>query len=188
MSNLKLDLVVYLGDPEGGAAAIPSAKVLEKIDEHKGKLSFSEGVYGAITFEKNGKQLADKKPDPAMSLVTGFVRTIPFVIDGEPEQALLSESELGFLFEPAGADMFVSYFVGDAYEPEEYLVERESIAVEAFADQVCGMGDRLVSIIKKVDPDLLKTDDYAKTMVELLDTAKSRLKSLKLERERGVRR
>ncbi|MCK6550674.1 hypothetical protein L6R52_32855 [Myxococcota bacterium] len=188
MSNLKLDFVVYLGDPDQGAPTLPSGKVLEKIEEHKSKLSFSDGVYAAITVEKNGRQLADKKPDPVMQLMTAFVRAIPFVIDGEPEQALLSESEFGFLFEPTGGELFLSYFAGDAYEPDEYLVEHESIGVEQFADQVCAMADRLVSIIKKVDPDLIVRDDYAKTFVEILDLAKSRLKSLRLERERGLRR
>lgn len=185
---LKLDFVVYLGDPEDGATALPSAKVIEKIDEHKGKLNFSEGVYGAITFDKNGKQIGEKKPDPAMSLITSFVRAIPFVIEGEPETALLSESEFGFMFEPSGDDILLSFYQGDAYEPDEYLVERETIPTEAFAEQVIGMGDRLVNIIKKVDPALLESDDYAKTLLEFLDMAKSKFRTFRLERERGVRR
>src|SRR5688572_11613180 len=101
MAGLKLDFVVYLGDPDDGATAIASSKVLDKIDEHKSKLNFAEGVYGAITIDKNGKQLGERRPDPVMSLITSFVKAIPFLIDGEPERVLLAESEYGFLFEPA---------------------------------------------------------------------------------------
>ena len=188
MAGLKLDFVVYLGDPDDGATAIASSKVLDKIDEHKSKLNFAEGVYGAITIEKNGKLLGDRRPDPAMSLITSFVKAIPFLIDGEPERVLLAESEYGFLFEPAGDDVLVSHFAGDVYEPDEYLIEREAIPLETFADQVIAMGDRLVKMIKVCEPALLDNDDYSKTLLELLDMARGRHRMLRLEREKGVRR
>jgi hypothetical protein len=188
MSNLKLDFVVYLGDPDEGAPTLASTKAIEKADEVQGKLNFGEGVYGAITIEKNGKQIADKKPDPILQLVTTFIRTIPYLIEGEPETALLTESEFGFLFEPSGDDILFSYFAGDAYDPDEYLVERETIALDSFAEQVIGMAERLVKLIKKCDPDLLSKDDYSKTLMEFLDTGKSAFRTFRLERERGVRR
>jgi hypothetical protein len=187
MSNLKLDFVVYLGDPDEGASSVSSHKAIEKAEEYKAQLKFHEGVYGAVTVEKNGKVLGEKKHDPVLQLVTSFIRSVPYIIDGEPETALLSESEYGFLFEPSGDDLILSCFAGDAYEPDEYLIEHEQMPLESFADQVVAMGERLVSLIKKVDATALK-DDYAKTLTEFLDTAKSALKTFKLERERGVRR
>jgi hypothetical protein len=188
MTNLKLDFIVYAGDPEEGAPAVLSTKAIQKFDEYKEKLKFGEGVYGAITVEKNGKAIGDRKNDPILPLVTSFVRSVPYIIDGEPETALLSESEYGFLFEPNGDDLLLSCFAGDAYDPDEYLIERESMPLESFADQVVSMGDRMISLIKKCDPQLLKNDDYSKTLVEFHDTAKSALKTFRLERERGVRR
>lgn len=187
MGNVKLDFVVFLGDPDEGAVALPSGKALDpKLDTSM--LNFSEGVYGAISIEKAGARLGELKPDPALTLVTSFVRTVPYVIDGEPETALLTESEFGFMFEPAGDEVLISFFAGDAYEPDEYLVEPEPMQVEAFADQVTAMADRLVALINKCNPDLITKDDYAKTLLEFLELAKSRSKTLRLERERGVRR
>jgi hypothetical protein len=188
MSNLKLDFVVYLGDPDEAAPTINSSKAIEKAAEHKDKLNFAAGVYGAIVVEKNGKPLAEKKPDPILPLVTSFVRTIPYIIDGEPETALLSESEFGFLFEPSGDDILLSHFAGDAYDPDEYLIERETVPLEMFAEQVVSMADRLLQLIKKCDPDLAAKDDYTKTLNEFLSTAKSAFRTFRLERERGVRR
>lgn len=185
---LKLDFVLYLGDPDTGPATVSSTKAAEKMDEHKDKLDFGAGVYGAITVEKAGKQIAEKKPDPVLSLVTSFVRAIPFVIEGEPETALLSESEYGFLFEPSGEDLLLSFFAGDAYEPDEYLVDHEAMPLDVFAEQVIGMGDRLVNLIKKKDAQLLQSDDYSKTLLEFLDMAKSKFRTFRLERERGLRR
>src|SRR5262245_264475 len=102
MSNVKLDFVVYLGDPDEDVPTVPSNQALAKAEEYKGKLSFDDGVYGAIDIAKNGKSLGERLPDPAIQLVTKFIRAVPFVIDGEPETALLSESEYGFMFEPSG--------------------------------------------------------------------------------------
>jgi hypothetical protein len=189
MSNLKVDFVVYLGDPDEGASTLPSAQAVQKSDDIKSKLSFGEGVYGAITIEKNGRALGDKLPDPAISLVTRFVRAVPFLIDGEPETALLSESEYGYMFEPSGDDVLISCYAGsDSVEPEEFLIEREPMPLESFADQSIAMCERLVQLIKKTEPEHLSKDDYAKTMLEFLDMAKQKFRTFRLERERGIRR
>lgn len=187
MSSLKLDFVVYLGDPDEGKT-IPSAEAIQKAaDEHKGVLSFSEGVYGAIAVTKAGKRIAELLPDPVIQLVTGFVRAVPFVLDGEPETSMLVESETGYMFEPSGDDILLSNFRGDAYEPDEYLIERETMPLDAFAEQSIAMGERVVQLIKKIDPKHMD-DDYTKTLTEFLDMAKSKFRTFRLERERGVRR
>src|SRR4029077_9709937 len=113
-------------------------------DQYKDQLKFAEGVRAAITVEKNGKQMGDRKNDPVIPLVTSFVRSVPYILDGEPETALLTESEYGFLFEPSGDDLLLSCFAGDAYEPDEYLIEHEAMPLESFADQSVAMGERMV--------------------------------------------
>lgn len=186
MSSLKVDFVVYLGDPDE-EKTIPSAEAIQKADEHKGALSFSEGVYGAIVVTKAGKRIGELQPDPVIQLVTGFVRAVPFVLDGEPETSMLVESETGYMFEPSGDDILFSNFRGDAYEPDEYMIERETQPLDAFAEQSIAMGDRVVQLIKKIDPGHLE-HDYSKTLTEFLDMAKSKFRTFRLERERGVRR
>lgn len=189
MSAVSLDFVVYVGDPENGAEAIPSVWLVKDAARYKEHLRFSDVVYGAITIKKGSTDLAEVKIDPILGLVTQFVRALPYVIDGEAETALLSESEHGFLFEPSsGDDMLLSFFAGDAYEPDEYLVEHESIKLEHFCEQVVGMAERLTALMKQGDPEHFDTDDYSKSFREFLEIGRAAFKTYKLERERGVRR
>lgn len=189
MSNVKLDLVIYLGDPEEGVPTIPIAQAVAKADEVKGKLSFAEGVYGAIELKKNNKLLGELKADPAIGLVAQFIKAIPFLIDGEPEQASLSESDFRFALEPQGDDVLLSFFEGDfAEEEEDFLIAPELVPLDLLANQMILAADGLLALIKKTDPDLLKNDDYIVSLIDLLDTAKKAFRDHKLRNERGVRR
>jgi hypothetical protein len=187
--TLSLDFVVYLGDPEQGAKAIDSATAVKDFEQHRQALRFDQAVYGAITVTKNGREVCDKKPDPILGLVTKFVRALPYIIDGEPETALLSESDHGFLFERSNEDVLVSFFRGnDAFAPDEYLIEQTATALDAFGQQVLTMGERMLELLKKWDPKQAEADDYGKSLVEFMDVSKTAFKSYRLEREKGVRR
>lgn len=186
MSGLELDFIVYLGDPDEGAEALTSTATLNDAEQHKDHLQFPD-VYGAVTVTKGGKALVDPKPDPIFSMVTNLVKAIPYVIDGEPETVLLSESEFGFSFEPSGDDVLVSVFAGDQYEPDEFLLQESAMPLEKYGEQVLKMGEQLRDIIKKVTPDAFE-DDYMKGLVELLDVGKDAFKNFKLQKEHGLRR
>lgn len=186
MSGLELDFILYLGDPDEGAEALTSAKVLQEAERHRDKLRFPD-VYGAITFSKKGKEVVPRKPDSIFSLITNLVRTVPYVIDGETESLVLSESEHGMLLEPSADDVLVSFFAGDAYEPDEYLLQSEAIRLADFGEQVLSMGERLKGIIEKVDPGVFEGDDYTKSLIEFLEMGRNALKTFLLEKERGLR-
>jgi hypothetical protein len=189
MSNVKLDLVIYLGDPDANAPTMPISQAAAKADELKSKLSFSEGVYGAIEIKKNNKVLGELKPDPAIGLITQFIKAIPFLIDGEPEQASLSESDFRFALEPQGDDVLISFFEGDfAEEPEDFLIEPELFPLEGLANQVIVAAEGLLSLIKSLEPELLQNDDYILSLIDVLDAAKKSFRDHKLRNERGVRR
>lgn len=188
-SATSLDFVVYAGDPDVGSEAIDSARVIREFDRLRDHLKFDEAVYGSVTITKNGKELVDKRPDLILGLVTKFVRALPYIIDGEPETALLAESDHGFLFERSNDDVLLSFFAGnDAFAPDEYLLEQSPIPVDAFATQVIGMGDRMIELLKKWDAKLALTDDYGKSLAEMLEAGKAAYKSFRVEREKGVSR
>src|SRR5438128_2022980 len=131
-SGLNLDFVLYAGDPEQQAKEITSQEAVKDFDKLKDTLRFDKGVYGAITVDRGGTELAERKPDLIVTLVTKFVRALPYVIDGEPESALLSESDHGFLFERTNDDVLVSFFRGDdAFAPDEYLIEQASMSLDS---------------------------------------------------------
>jgi len=137
---------------------------------------------------KRHSGLAPRRPDPILRLITTLVRSLPYVIDGEPESALQSESDQGFLFEPSQGRVQISVFKGsDAFDPEEYIVEGVSMSLEEFGEQLIEMGDRMIALLERHDPEYYDSDDYAKSMIELLDVAKGAFRSYRLETERGLR-
>jgi hypothetical protein len=186
MTSLELDYVVFLGDPEDGAAALPSAKLNTEFSKHSASLKI-DSLYGAMTFTRGGKELAPRKADPILPLITNVVRAVRYVIDGEPETALFTESECGLLFEPSGDDVYISFFLGDPGEPEKVLMAQTAIKVGKFGEQVVAMGDRLAELLKKIDPDFLENDDHGKSLRDFLKEGKESFRTFQLEVERGIR-
>jgi hypothetical protein len=184
--SAEMDFVVYLGDPDEGAEAIASKALLAGTEKHKSELEFP-GAYGAITFSEKGKEKLDRKPDPILPLITKFVRTVPYLIDGEAETILLSESETGFLLEPSKDDVIVSCFVGDSVEPEEFLLEPTTVSLQALGEQILSMAERLRDVLKKVSPELFDGDGDGKSLEEFIDTSRTSFKTFKLEVQRGLR-
>ncbi len=185
--SAELDFVVYLGDPDEGAEAVASKVLLTGIEKHKANIEKMAAAYGAIIFSEKGKEKIDRKPDPILPLITKFVRTIPYLIDGESETILLSESETGFLLEPAKDDVLVSCFVGDAYEPEEFLLEPTSVPLAQLGEQILSMAERMRDMLKKVSPESFDSDGDGKSLEEFIDMSRTSFKTFKLEVERGLR-
>ncbi len=187
MKKVVLDFVLYLGDPDEGANALRSGAAIDAVGEHADKLKFPD-VYGAIVFfDEQGNETCARKPDPIFQIVTNMVKAVPYVIEGEAETTLLSESENGLIFEPSGDDVHVSYFAGDAYEPDEFLQEPTSMSIADFGEQVLSMGERLEAIMKKIDPEIFERDDYTKSLQEFLEVGREAHKTFQLEVERGLR-
>ncbi len=184
MKGLLFDFVVYDGDPDEGAQTLASQDMLDSAQE--GRLAFPD-VYGAITLFEDGKALIEPRPDPAIPLVTNFVKSVRYVIDNEPETVLLSESEHGFLLEPSGDEVLVSFFAGDPYEPEESFLDQKAFKLEAFGEQVLAAGERLRDLVKVCDPNFFDRDEYVKSLLDFLEEGKKEFKTFKLKGERGLR-
>lgn len=181
----ELDFVVYRGDPDDGAESVPSRKLLEEGADRTG-IEWP-GAYGAVTVTKDGNQLLEPLPDPIFKLVSHMVRAVGSLIDGEAETVEFTESEHGFLFEPSGEDVMVSFFEGNAFEPDEYHLTEEQLSLEAFCTQILGMGDRLRDLVKLTDPDLFERDEYSQSLLEFLKLSREAFTAFKRERERGLR-
>lgn len=179
----RLDLVLYPGEPEAVAPVFSGTALTDGMaapDE------FSE-VQGAVVVLKGEDRVLSPLPDPALGLLTAFLKAVPYVLDGESENVLFTESEHGFLFEPSGDDVLVSAFAGDVYEPDTFLLEPVALKAEAFADDVIGMAGRLRDIVKNKRPDYFEQDEYQRSFLEFLDLAEKSLKTYRLERSHGLR-
>ncbi|MBX2813695.1 MAG: hypothetical protein KTR25_17900 [Myxococcales bacterium] len=183
--SLEIDFVVYLGDPEDGASAVSSQKLLD--DGLNGTSLEWPVAYGAVTVTKGDKELIERFPDPIFKLVSHMVRAVHSLIDGDSETIGFIESEHGFLFEPSGEDVMVSFYVGDAYDPDEYLLTEALVPLEGYAHQVLKMGERLRDLVKMSDPDLFDRDEYSQSLLEFLKMSNKSFTSFRREKERGLR-
>lgn len=181
--SVRLDFALYAGDPDSGAPAIPSEVAVTEVRSGKDRFDMKGSPQGAITIEKDGKSLAKAIPDPIIPLVAKLLRTIKYLIEGEPESVLFSESDHGFALERISDEVSLSYFVGsDSYEPESHLVKELLIPLDDFAAQVIEMGEKLVQMAPE------RMQEGEEGLVEFLELAKGELKSRRLERERTRRR
>ncbi len=185
MAGLEFDFVLYLGDPDEGAETVESRALVQDLDRYKDRIDGSGpmGPYGALVVKQDGKSLLAPRPDPVLHLITHLLKAVPYVVDGEAESILLSESEHGITVAGGADNVVVTFFAGDAFEPDELLLPETPAPMDTFGTQVVGMGERLRTVVDAVAPDLL-TDGALAEFLELADEA---VKKYKLEVERGIR-
>jgi len=187
-SGVELDAVLYLDDPDDGAEAIPIQRAVDDFESLKGKLPFEDGLYGALTLNREGEEILQRTPDPIIKLVTALMRSLPYVIEGEIESALLSETEHGFLMEPANDKVQLSFFAGhDAFDPDEYLVEAVPMFMLEYGDALIRICEHVVELYKRWDPERFDSDEFAGDLKEILEVGQDAFKSYRLETERGLR-
>lgn len=180
--------MLYAGDPDAGAKAHESREVLENFERLRASFDFGSALYGAVMICRDGEELADRKPEPIVRLLTSFVRSVSYVLDGEPETVLLAESAHGFLFEMQSHDVLVSFFRGeDGFEPEEVIVPPTLLDAVVWSSQVIEMADRMVEIYKRARPSDWDGEECAGDILEFLEVAKESAKTYRLARERGLR-
>jgi len=185
--EIEIELLIYLGDPDEGASMLGTQALLGAIDQHRAKLPANDALYGAMSFTRGKTRLVPLTPDPAIKLLTAIVRTLPYVIDGEPESVLYTESAHGYLFEPTGDKIQTSFFRGiDPFEPDEFLSEGHMVPAEEFGAQVVGAAERLLEILKRVDPKRAG-DELASDLAELLEVGRDAVKNYTLAKEHGLR-
>ncbi len=183
MAGLEFDFVLYLGDPDEGAEAVESRAVVQDIESLKDRID-NQGPYGALVIKQDGRPSFANKPDPVVSLVTHLLKAVPYVLDGEQESVLLSESEHGLNLVGGPDDVMVAFFAGDQFEPDEFLLPETAMPLKDFGEQMVGVGDRLRTILERAAPDLFEADA---SFLEFLEVASDAVKEYKLKLEHGLR-
>jgi hypothetical protein len=183
-----LNFNLYLGDPDDGVEHISSQNALENFTAHQENLPFGDGLYGHLTLERDGESILEAIPDPIARLLISLTRVLPYLLEGEPESALMQESEHGFLLEPNGENLLFSVFSGnDPYEPEGYLLEAETLPLLGYGEQLVEMGERLVSLFKKNDDAKARDIESIEDLERILEQAQDTLKTARLKNEHGIR-
>ena len=182
MTALEVDFVLYLGDPDEGAQAVDSRTLVKDLPALKDSID-ADSPYGGLVVRRDGKQVLDPRPDPIVPLVTHLLKAVPYVLDGEQESVLLSESEHGITLAGGPDDVAISFFAGDEFEPDELLLPATPMPLGDFGEQFVGMGERLKTAVQGAAPDLLSDGSFD----EFLELASDAVKKYKLEVDRGLR-
>lgn len=183
MAGLEFDFVLYLGDPDDGAEAVDSGALIQDLNGLKAQID-PESPYGALVAKIDGKAALAPRPDPVVPLITHLLKAVPYVLEGEQESVLLSESAHEITMAGSGEEVVVAFFAGDAFEPDEVLLPQTPMAMKDFGEQMVGMGERLQKVIEASAPELLAADE---SFLEFLSLASEAVKQYKLKVEHGLR-
>lgn len=161
-----LDYTAEVGDD-----VLASATLLEQLDQHRETLTDVSAIDGGLSLVLDGKAAEADYSDPLLRLVDGWLRKVPWVIAGDTETVALRNSEHCFAFVPAGDGVEVSFFEGDEAEIEEYIIAPTNVRLEEFAAESMKLGQRVLDMIKQIDPDLLTSNEDCKDLAASLDEA-----------------
>lgn len=155
------------------------------VDALKGKLSILD-AYGAIEVKGIAEPLVTPM-DRVFLLLSRLAQVLPYVLDGEPETVLWTESEHSMLLQPTGKDMALSLIAGDMYEPDEVLIAEQIFSRDDFAEAVLTMAKGLSQLSKAVDGQRFEDDGGARGFTDFIKMAEDALKTYRLEKQRGLR-
>jgi hypothetical protein len=82
--------------------------------------------------------------------------------------------------------LFSVFSGNDAYDPDEYVLEAESMPLIEFGDQLVQMCNRLLQIFEKNGSDDARDTDSIEDLKRILDVAREAVKSAKLKNEHGI--
>lgn len=178
MTQPKCSLVLLLGEAE---EAVPVADVLADLDHYKAQIDLDYG-YGAL---KVGDFLSPG--DRMVQFVSKLARAVSYVIEGEPETVLWSESEHGVTIEAGEDEAVLSFFAGDPYEPDQLLLPETTVALASICDDFLKMGEQLCALARAADPGAVEESDLLGGLVGFVELGRDALKTYKLEKQRGLR-
>lgn len=162
-----LDLKLAVGDTE-----MPVSALIDNLNAHRDSLPDVSELEGELVLTFNGKsKVGTEYSDPALRLVGGWLQKVPWVISGDTETVALRNSEHVYAFVPAGNGVEISFFEGDEAEIEEYVLDPTNVLLEDFAEQSIALGERMIQLVKAIDPELMQTNEDCKDLQRSLDEA-----------------
>jgi hypothetical protein len=162
-----LDYTVEVGD-----AAVDSTTLLRDIDRHRNDLQDLTQLSGAVAIILDGESQQLDYAEPLVRLVNQWALKVPWVLSGDTETLPLRNSEQCFAFMPAGEHVEVSFFNGTENEVEDYVLEPALVRVAQLAPEIIRLAERLVDLIKAVNPTFLETDEDSRDLGRSLEEAR----------------
>jgi hypothetical protein len=152
-----------------GNDAKPVAELLSNIDRYRDELGDPSAIEGAMVCNVDGVEYCADLFEPIFRLSDQWIRKLPWILGGDTETVQFRNSEHCFAFMPAGEGVEFSVYVGAEMEVEEYVLEPTTVRLDQFATESIRVVEQLVSLVKKLDPDLAQSNDDARELVSSLD-------------------
>jgi hypothetical protein len=177
--KFNLDFRILVGD-EG----VDGGTVESQLDAHRDTLADIGDVEGAIVVKLDGEDNCADYYDPLLRLADQWVRKIPWVVAGDTETVALRNSEHCFAFVPAGESVEFSFFAGSELEIEEYVVEPTTIRLETFATESIGLAERLLELVRTVNPELLESNEDCRDLSASLEEGRKAWRDYQIHQRR----
>ena len=177
--NFELDTKIVIGDE-----AMDASTVLSHLDDHRAALSDISAVLGSVVARIDGKEYGADLRDPVVRLADQWVRKLPWVLGGDTEAVAFRNSEHCYAFVPAGDAVEFSHFAGSESEVEEYLLDPTTVRLDAFATQTLKMGDRVLQLIKDLDPNLISANEDCRDLNASLEEGRKAWREYQLHNRR----
>jgi hypothetical protein len=165
-------------------AVLESNTLLANLDKYREALSKAGSIEGSIVVYLDGEPQAGDIFDPILRLGGLWIRKLPWVLGGDTETVAFRDSEHCFGFVPAGDSVELSFFQGAESEVEEYIVEPATVRLDAFAKETIKLCERLVELVKAVNPAALDSDEDCKELVASLEEGRNAWRDYQLHNRR----
>lgn len=165
-----------------GDDAVMLSSVVKAIDSYKDRLKEIAKLEGELVIVQNGTEQPSDYSDPAMRLVGGWIRKLPWIVGGDTETVALRNSEQCYAFVPTGDGVEISFFTGSEAEVEEYVFEPITVRLDLFANESLQLAERIVKMVRALAPQLLETDEDCRDLLASLDEARNAWRDYQLHR------
>jgi len=161
--KFELDFTIRVDDHE-----IDSKSFTAQLDKLREKLKVA-GLEGAVLVKLDGRPVAADLFEPIFRFAGHWARKVPWILAGDTETLPFRNSEHCYAFVPAGESVEFSLFVGSETEVEEYVVEPATIRLDAFAEQILRLGERLLAIARAIDAGCVDSDEDCRDLATSLE-------------------
>jgi hypothetical protein len=165
-------------------AAIDSKTLLADLNRYRDALTKAPVIEGAIVVILDGEPHCGDYFDPLLRLGGQWIRKLPWVLGGDTETVAFRNSEHCFGFVPAGDSVELSFFAGSETEVEEYILEPSTVRLDAFARESIRFCERLLELVRAVNPSLLDTDEDCRELVASLEEGRNGWRDYQLHNRR----
>jgi hypothetical protein len=163
---------------------VDSQTLVTKLDSFKDTLAKAGTWEGVLVVKLDGELHCEELVEPIIRLGDQWIRKLPWILTGDTETVAYRNSEHCFAFVPEGDSVEMSFFVGSENEVETYVVEPTNVRLAEFANESIKLGERLLELVKRINPALVETDEDCRDLRGSLEEGRKAWRDYQLHNRR----